>query len=507
MYKIGNYTLDEQQTQIVEDSAKHILVVAGAGSGKTLTILGKIKYLVQENICNSEEILCISFTKEASNSLKEKIYKELGIDIDVYTFHKLGLEVLKQYEPFDIADSNTLVNIVHEFFSEDCLYNRENLKIVLKYFKLKNKQEYTKFKDSIYFSKIENLFATFMHLFKSNNHNLQSFIIFLRKSRNILNIKYYFDEKIFLRLALNIYIKYETYLKENKEIDFDDMLIKSTDYVQEYGYKPVKYIIIDEFQDTSLVRFNLIKSILDKTSASLMAVGDDFQSIYRFTGCDLDIFLNFKHYFPDAKILKIENTYRNSQELIEVAGNFVMENKEQIKKNLKSAKKIDKPIKIIYYSNPYTAFENTVNYIYNHIHNKIMIVGRNNKDIYSYLSKRFKINESKITYLKNKDIQLRYLTAHRSKGLEETDTIIINMSNNLLGFPNQIKDERILRFVSNKKSKTPFDEERRLFYVALTRSKNNVYILVPKNNPSVFINELIMNYKSKIEIIKLFPGK
>ena len=91
-----------------------------------------------------------------------------------------------------------------------------------------------------------------------------------------------------------------------------------------------KYVIIDEYQDTSLVRFNLIKEILDKTDSKLMVVGDDFQSIYRFTGCDISLFLNFKKYFNKAKILKIQNTYRNSQELIDIAGNFVMKNKHQI---------------------------------------------------------------------------------------------------------------------------------------------------------------------------------
>ena len=95
MYKVGKYLLDSEQTKIVEDDSNHLLVVAGAGSGKTLTILGKIKYLVEEKNINPEEILCISFTKKASDSLEEKISNELGIKVPVYTFHKLALDVLK----------------------------------------------------------------------------------------------------------------------------------------------------------------------------------------------------------------------------------------------------------------------------------------------------------------------------------------------------------------------------------------------------------------------------
>ena len=284
----------------------------------------------------------------------------------------------------------------------------------------------------------------------------------------------------------------------------DDMIIKASEVVSQSGISSVyKYVIIDEYQDTSFIRFNLVKNILQTTNASLMVVGDDFQSIYRFTGCDLAIFLNFDKYFNEAKIMKIQNTYRNSQDLINIAGGFVMKNKNQIYKNLKSNKHLEYPIKIIYYSNIKETFLKLILKIYQEANTPILVLGRNNQDINCVLdNNHFKINDNQIIYIKNKDIKIKYLTAHKSKGLEEENVILINLENKILGFPNQISDSKILRHVSKNKEKFPYSEERRLFYVALTRTKNNVYLLVPKQNESIFVKELIKDYKNKLEIIK-----
>lgn len=498
--KICGYELDEQQKQIVLDNSNHLLVVAGAGSGKTLTILGKLYYLVEKKKINSTEIICISFTKASSDSLRDKIKKEFGYSIPVYTFHKLALQILKEKNHYEIADPNTLNNIVGDFFKQDILNNSKYFKKLCKYLKIRQKN-YLKYVENNT-SELEILkrtLITFIHLFKCNNHQLKDFLKFLKKAK--FSIFSYQKEKLLLILALNIYLKYENYLMSNHEIDFDDMLIKATEQVNESKFnRLVKYIIIDEYQDTSLVRSELIKSILDQTKSKLMVVGDDFQSIYRFTGCDISLFLNFKNYFEDAKIMKIENTYRNSQQLIEIAGSFVMKNKEQIKKNLRSYKYLDKPIVIAYYRNIKKDFINLILKVYEETNQPILILGRNNIDIHFVIDKRyFKIEDNKITYLKNKKIELYYLTVHKSKGLEEENVIIVNLKDELLGFPTKIKDEKILRFVSPQISKYPYSEERRLFYVALTRTKNKVYLFTPKTNSSIFVNELLENYRNKID--------
>lgn len=505
---VGKYTLDKEQTAIVKDNHKHLLVVAGAGSGKSLTLLGKIKYLVQEKNINPKEILCISFTTASSKDLKRKILEDINLDIDVYTFHKLSLEILKRHANFDIADTNLLEDIIREFFSTDILYkkNLANLKIVLKYFKLKSVEDYKKFLEEKpeEITSLSNLLSTFIHLFKSNNYQVEDFLKFLDHSKITFNFKKYKREKLLLTLTIVIYNKYTNYLEQNKEIDFDDMLIKAKCAVDKYGFfHKLKYILIDEYQDTSLVRFNLVKSILEKTNANLIAVGDDFQSIYRFTGCDLSLFLDFKKMFKDGKILKIQNTYRNSQELIDVAGSFVMKNKNQMRKKLRSNKSIQKPLVFKNYTYAKKALTEIIEYIKNSCKGDILILGRNNKDINYFLDRdKFKINDNQIFSYDYPELKIKYLTAHKSKGLESENVILINLTDATLGFPSQQKDDEILRFVSPHKSKFPFDEERRLFYVALTRTKNKVFLLVPQKDKSVFIKELEENYKNVIEKIK-----
>ena len=331
--QIGKYYLDKTQEEIVKTEATYLLVTAGAGSGKTLTILGKIAYLINEKGFKETDILCLTFTNAAALSLKEKIKNELNLTVPTYTFHKLSLEILKDAKiEYEIADSNILEAIVNEFFTGDIYNSPYLLNLLLKYLKIPKQKQQEISKEELY--QLEKTCISFISLMKCNNYKLSDFLIFLSKIKRTLNYRKYRQEKTILTMILNCFIKYQTYLIENNEIDFDDMIIKATKLIAEYFSKDLKYIIIDEYQDTSLIRFNLIKEIIKKTNSKLMVVGDDFQSIYKFTGCDISLFLKFSTYFPDAKIMKLEQTYRNSQELIEIAGKFIMKNKYQIKKEL-----------------------------------------------------------------------------------------------------------------------------------------------------------------------------
>ena len=204
--------------------------------------------------------------------------------------------------------------------------------------------------------------------------------------------------------------------------------------------------------------------------------------------------------FENAKVLKIETTYRNSQELVDVAGKFIMNNKYQIKKDLVSHKHNVKPVKIIKYKNRKGILLKIINLIIKE-NGSIMILGRNNNDINNYIDENFKVEKDGIINLKNRSIDLRYLTVHKSKGLEADNVIVINMNNDKLGFPSQIEEDKILRLVNKSKEKFLYEEERRLFYVALTRTKNNVYLLTQKNKESIFIKELEREHKKNIEII------
>lgn len=455
---INNLELDESQTKAIINDSKSTIVIAGAGSGKTLTIQGKIKYLIEEKKIKEDEILCISFTNETVNNLYNKLLS-LGYDIEVKTFHKLGLKFLDT-KNITIASDDYLSYIIDEYFKSYIKYdkNKANLFKTINYTNksidyLLNSKEY---------NNLKTLINTFIKLSKCNDISLKQIYKMYKWS--------FFRDKVILKYILEIYRLYELELESSNKIDMDDIIIKSKEHIKEYKLK-YKYIIIDEFQDTSMIRLNLIKEIVKNTNAKLFVVGDDFQSIYRFSGCDLDLFINFKNYFEDTKYFYLRNTYRNSNQLIYVSVNFIMRNPNQLRKNIISNKNNYKPIKILFnYS-----LEDTLNLIENK--KDILVLGRNNKDIEN-------INFA------NK------LTIHKSKGLEADNIILINSDN----IPSKIKDNQILNKLKLNKDRFPYNEERRLFYVALTRTKNNIYILV--NNPSLFIKELIRDYKNFIEIKK-----
>jgi len=448
---INEYKLDEYQMESIRSNHEATLVIAGAGSGKTLTILGKIKYLISNNY-KENEILCISFTNETTISLKNKI-KELGYNVDVYTFHKLSLTFLNNN--YKIVDNNYLKYIIDEYFKSYIKYNKSRNRTLKSILYLDNKiYETDEYKNLI------KTIITFIRLSKSNDFSINELFKIYKKC--------HFNEKQIMRIIIEIYKIYKEELESTNQIDFDDMLILAKEKVK-YKKLNYKYIIIDEFQDTSKVRFNLILEIIKYTNAKLFVVGDDYQSIYRFSGCDLNLFLNFKNYFKDVRYYYLKYTYRNSNQLIKVSVSFIMKNKKQLNKNIESIKNNNKPIKIVKNKN----LEDIIKIV----DKDFLIIGRNNSDI------------NNIKY-SNK------LTIHKSKGLEANDIILVNSDS----IPTRIKNENILRFVLNTKEYIIHEEERRLFYVALTRCKNNIYIMVNKKM-SPFVKELISNYSKYIEII------
>ena len=437
-------------------------------------MVGKIRYLIERKNIKEEEILCITFTRDASVNLENSIKKNYKYNIKVYTFHKLALEFLRS-KKYNISDDNLLRYIIDEYFYI-IMYN-SNMKKKVK--KLLNKIDmpYKYILNSKELELLKRLIITFINLFKTNNYNM-SYFLKIRGNKELLGI------------IIDIYVLYEEELKSTNTIDFNDMIVLATEYIKNNSVKQYKYIIVDEYQDTSYIRYLFLKEIINKTRAKIICVGDDYQSIYRFNGCNLNMFLNFKKYFGYTKVLKINNTYRNSQELINVAGKFIMKNKNQLYKKLKSEKRINKPIKIMYGNNLQKLLDKVIEK-----HKNILILGRNNFDI----NKHFKLDKDNI--INYKGIKIRYLTIHASKGLEEECVIIINLKDDILGIPNKIIDNKILKQVNNSNDIYPFEEERRLFYVALTRTKNDVYLLVDIKYPSIFIKEIIKDNGKYIEYI------
>ena len=281
-----------------------------------------------------------------------------------------------------------------------------------------------------------------------------------------------------------------------------------------------KYIIVDEYQDISRQRYNLIRELSQLCHAKIVAVGDDWQSIYAFSGSILPLFTRFSQEVSYAQELKITHTYRNAQEIIDIAGTFIQKNSNQIKKELISPKRISNPVIIRTYSEDpierqkggryYSlaaevekAIEDIIKYNNQEIKHRvtsILLIGRYGFDArhlcvssnFTYDEKTGKIYSTKY----NKQVKLQFLTAHSSKGLSAENVIIINAKDEIYGFPSKVDDDPILNLVVSNDQSYNYAEERRLCYVALTRTKNRVFIITPEKRPSEFIKELLSDTQS-----------
>ena len=292
-------------------------------------------------------------------------------------------------------------------------------------------------------------------------------------------------EKFLLKFIADYYAYYQNYLDENGLLDYSDMILKAIPNVRGTDYD---YIFVDEYQDISKIRYKLLKRIKEDSDAKLVVVGDDWQSIYGFSGCDVKYFANFKEYFPVCKEVYLNQTYRSSDQLISTAGEFV-DDENLIRKELYSEKINEKPIKLWVYKKGheflmiYSILEEISKYAEDR---EVKILSRYNENVYVVRDKL-----DSICAAENLKLDITFDTFHRAKGLEAGNVIIIDVNDEVKGIPSKISDSGILRFVSFQGERSKQDmEERRLFYVGLTRTKNNVYLCADRTSISPYIKEL-----------------
>ena len=343
----------------------------------------------------------------------------------------------------------------------------------------------------------------FIEQYKTAGYDESGFNVLRSKTDNVRN-------RLYLDIAEDVYLHYQKILGERNEIDFADMINDANFYLAEMQkqgiHLPFKYIVIDEFQDIARQRFNLTKRLSEITGAKVVAVGDDWQSIYAFAGSDITLFKRFTELMGSGVELLITHTYRNSQELIDIAGDFIQKNFAQIKKRLVSTKRLKDPIRLKFYDDRTQTYKNLAKSINESIgsiirefgeNTSVLLLGRYNFDLNKLqTSGEFEAypDSNKVKSNKFPKANIYFLTVHSSKGLGYDNVIILNMLESRYGFPSQIETDPIIKMVTFEDISMPFAEERRLFYVALTRTKNQVHIASPLYRPSRFLIELINEY-------------
>lgn len=343
-------SLNDRQKEAVVNTDGPMLILAGAGSGKTKVLTTKVAYLIEEKNIDPNNILAITFTNKAAKEMKERIFKLEGNSafyIQISTFHSFGLKILKEncellgYEKnFTILDSDDSLSIIKKIMKELNIdankYNPKAIKNVI-----------------------------------SNNKNE-----IIDPEKYSLYVNTDFDE-----IALEVYRKYEKSLKINNAVDFDDLLIlplklfnNNPGVLQKYQEK-YKYVFIDEYQDTNEPQYILSKMISAKYK-NITVVGDADQAIFTWRGANYKNILNFENDYKDAKVVLLEENYRSTKTILNAANNVIKNNKVRKEKNLWTQN--EEGSKITYYK----AFDekDESNYVVNEI-KKLMEKGVNPKDI------------------------------------------------------------------------------------------------------------------------------
>lgn len=651
--------LDAQQIDSIICDRENQLILAGAGTGKTTTIIGKVKYLLKTQSCCPEDILLLSFTNKSASEMRERVKAETGYDLDVMTFHKLGLNIIsgvegkkptiysKSIQEFTRENIKRHINeplfrknlLVYCFYSNakyktefDFTSKREyddyidaNPPITFKNEKVKSycemeianflfsnninysyekpyeydtaDTEYTGYHPDFYLDDY-GIYIEFYAV--DNNGNVPEFfkgthgesgqseylkgIEWKRKTHQENNTRlielYYSDkqagnlsEKLqkelmtygvelkpmrdeelwdsvteenthivsavcdvigtvitlaksngydmqklrsispnantpLLSLIEPIFADYSYMLSSTNQIDFNDMIFNASEYVRSgkvsHNYK---YVIVDEYQDISKARYSLLNELRLRSPFKLFCVGDDWQSIYRFAGSDIGYILRFSDYWGMTRLSRIETTYRFSAQLISLTGKFIMKNPNQVQKSLKSNNDDNFfPLGIIKaYNDKYLVkfMANKINELEKNA--TVFLIGRYtfDKEMLNGDDFAVKYNNTTGTYdvkfSRRPDLRIEFITAHKSKGLQADYVFILNNKNKSMGFPSKIQDDPLIGLLLEGSDQYPFSEERRLFYVAMTRAKKKVWLLVQQDNPSCFACELIEEYGKQIK--------
>ncbi len=353
------------------------------------------------------------------------------------------------------------------------------------------------------------LVSSFIQIAKSN------FLMEDDIAQRLNSKKYSRKQKAFGEVALQVYKDYQKYLRKEKKIDFNDMINLAVELIKrnpDIYLNMYDHILIDEFQDISHQRMELINCFVnDKSNTKLFCVGDDWQSIYQFTGSDVRFFVNFDQYFSTPEMSFLKRNYRSSQIIVGLSNYVISHNKNQIHKEIYSKTDIDSKLIIHFEIGSRLADSDKISppFIFNLIKN-LLDNGAKAEEI--MVISRFNLNLRKIEiFCGANDIPIeekgprgltkgvRFYSAHKSKGSESKYVILTDLTSGVYGFPCEIQDSSIFEIAKRFVSKSFIEEERRLFYVALTRSKQFLFLFSVQDKPSIFLTEII----SKIRTISI----
>lgn len=398
-------------------------------------------------------------------------------------FEKGNLLLVKTFE--SMANDSALFNHSLDKIIKSRLPQDYHKNVVLSF-----KEEFNKYHEDVKDFVIQVIRITDM--IKVENTDINSI---LNKSQNDQHERI----RAFYKVAIPIIERYINYCVNKSYLDFNDListtisLFKNQPDIINQFQKKYQYILVDEFQDVNNLQVELIKLLLtDKTQ--LFCVGDDWQSIYGFRGSNVSYIVEFEKHFSNSKTIKLNLNYRSTQNIVGASNEVIKHNKFKVDKEVSSSKMSEHKIVVFAGSQE----DENVNFCVSKIR-ELLDEGLKNDDIL-FLYRRSKMFSPYFYRFKAEGIKVQSKTIHASKGLEAKVVFILGLTEGSGGFPDIWLEDRIFQVIKKSDHDLLLEEERRLFYVAITRAKDKLFLITEKGNESSFLKEIPENYTVKTSL-------
>ncbi|EOZ3808757.1 DNA helicase IV [Citrobacter youngae] len=483
--KIESSPLNPAQARAVVNGEQSLLVLAGAGSGKTSVLVARAGWLLARGEAAAEQILLLAFGRKAAQEMDERIRERLNTqDVTARTFHSLALHIIQQ--------GSKKVPTVSKLENDTAARNK--LFIATWRQQCSEKKAQAKgwrqwLEEEMQWSVPEGNFWDDEKLQRRLASRLDRWVSLMRmhggaQAEMIANapeaIRDLFSKRI--KLMAPLLKAWKSALKEENAVDFSGLIHQAIVILEKGRFiSPWKHILVDEFQDISPQRAALLAALRKQNSqTTLFAVGDDWQAIYRFSGAQLSLTTAFRQHFGEGDRCDLDTTYRFNSRIGEIANRFIQQNPHQLKKPLNSLTAGDRKAVTLLDESQLDALLDKLSG-FAKAEERILVLAR-----YHHL-KPASLEKAATRWPK---LQLDFMTIHASKGQQADYVIVVGLHDGNDGFPaparESIMEEALLPMVED----FPDAEERRLLYVALTRARHRVWLLFNKDAPSCFVDEL-----------------
>jgi len=474
--------LNVSQSEAVVNGEDAVLVLAGAGSGKTSVLVARAGWLLRRKLAAPEQILLLAFGRQAAEEMNDRIRSRLGVaDIQARTFHALALHIIHEgsnKQPVisklesDIAARHALLI---DTWRQQCDEKKAQANGWRQWLRDELEWELPEghfWQDDRLAKRLASRLERWLGLMRMHGGAQAAMIADAPEE-----VRELFGKRV--KLMAPLLKAWKSALKEEGAVDFSGLIHQAVAILDKGRFiSPWKHILVDEFQDISPQRAALLAALRQQNKrATLFAVGDDWQAIYRFTGAEMTLTTAFHHYFGDGDRCMLDTTYRFNDRIGDIANRFVQQNPHQLRKPLNSLIKGSKKAAGLL---PQEQLEPLLNKLSGYVKpdERVLLLAR-----YHHLRPDV-LDKAKTRWPK---LNLDFMTIHASKGQEADFVILLGLQAGKEGFPAEARESVIEQGLLPQPEDFPDAEERRLAYVALTRARHQVWMLYDREQPSRFV--------------------